>query len=344
MMTNRNFGEHEMNVAYDKFSIGEEDEDGHVFHSEDIATGNAGLTDFRFCLVGRFLTDKVINFQAMKNTMATLWRLGKGVFDLNRVIDSGPWTFDQHILILKRLRENEQPHRFPLFHTSFWIQVYNLPIGFLSEKVLINIGNNIGEFQSSDPNNPMGVWRNYMRIRVSIDIRKPLKRRLPLKKDGGDWFWVEFKYERLNTFCFICGLLRHSEKICPKLYDCDAADITRSYGPEMKAPTHRNAMSSGERWLRLELPKESVANSGNFNSSLNGTVVNEMNASKSGISNNTKFANNIGSDGRDSMENIMSLQALPVVQVTSSQRLDKGKEVVSFANGLDLTQVVERYG
>ena len=73
--------------------------------------------------------------------------------------------------------------------------MYNLPIGFLSEKVLINISNNIGEFQSSNPNNLMGVWRNYMRIRVSIDVRKPLKRRLRLKKEGGDWFCVDFKYE-----------------------------------------------------------------------------------------------------------------------------------------------------
>ena len=72
MTSNKDSGEHEINVAYDKFSIGEEDKDGLVFHSEDIATGNAGLTDFRFYLVGRFLTDKVINFPAMKNTMAAL--------------------------------------------------------------------------------------------------------------------------------------------------------------------------------------------------------------------------------------------------------------------------------
>lgn len=44
------------------------------------------------------------------------------------------------------------------------------------------------------------------------------------------------------------------------------------------------------------------------------------------------------------MENILSLQALPVVQTTSSQQIDKGKDVVSFENGLDFTHVVERYG
>ena len=107
--------------------------------------------DFCNCLVGRFLTDKVISFLAMKNIMASLWRPGRGVcikdllptlflfqffheIDIKRVIDSGPWTFDQHILIIQRLRIDEQPQNVPLFHTSFWIQIYNLPIGFQSEK------------------------------------------------------------------------------------------------------------------------------------------------------------------------------------------------------------------
>ena len=81
--------------------------------------------DSRYCLVGRFLTDKVINFAAMKNTMAALWRLGRGVcikdlsptlflfeffyeIDIKRVLDSGPRTFDQHILLIHRLGADEQ--------------------------------------------------------------------------------------------------------------------------------------------------------------------------------------------------------------------------------------------
>lgn len=313
--------EPEMHAAYDTFSIEEEEEDGLVFQTDDIGIGQEGLIDARYCLVGRFLTDKVINFPAVKNTMAALWRPGKGVcikdlsptlflfqffheVDLKRVIDSGPWTFDQHILILKRLGENEQPHRVHLFHTLFWVQVYNLPIGFLSEKVLTNIGNYIGEFQASDPNNFMGVWRNYMRLRVSIDVRKPLKRRLRLKKEGGEWFWVEFKYERLNTFCFICGLLGHTKKLCPKLYDRVDAELVRPYGPEMKAPTRRNAMSVGERWLRSAPPEDSVLNFGRSTDFGKETDLNAKNASKLGVSKSANILNISGNDGCELMESI----------------------------------------
>ena len=35
--------------------------------------------DLRFCLVGRFLTNKPISFVAMKTTMTSVWAPGKGL-------------------------------------------------------------------------------------------------------------------------------------------------------------------------------------------------------------------------------------------------------------------------
>ena len=173
--------EAEVREVYSQLSIDEEEEVGLVFKEDEIQAEKEENLNLQFCLVGRFLIDKAINFPAMKNTMAGLWRPGKGIcikdlsptlflfqffheVDIQKVLDSGPWTFDQHLLIMKRLGKDEQPQSVPLFHTSFWIQVYNLHIGFLTAKVLQNIGNFIGEFQSSDANNFIGVWRNYMRI------------------------------------------------------------------------------------------------------------------------------------------------------------------------------------
>lgn len=141
--------------------------------------------------------NKVINFTVMKNTMASIWPPGKGVcikdlsptlfllkffheIDVYRVLELGPWTFDQHILLVKRLEENEQPQTVPLFFASCFIQIYNLPIGFMSKFFLKNIGNYVDAFLDSDEHNFMGVWRTHMRIQVSIDVRKLLKRRMKL--------------------------------------------------------------------------------------------------------------------------------------------------------------------
>ncbi|KAH9705864.1 CCHC-type domain-containing protein [Citrus sinensis] len=271
-------------------SIEDEEEDGLIIEGEDIDDGNKVNIDYRCCLVGRFLTDKVINFAAMKNTMASLWRPGKGVcikdlsptlflfqffheIDINRVLESGPWTFDQHILLVKRLDENELPQNVPLFLVDFWIQMYNLPVGFMYEKILKNIGDYVGIFLGSDEHNFMGVWRTYMRIRVSIDVRKPLKRRMKIKKEGGEWICIDFKYERLNIFCFICGLLGHTEKQCPKLYDCPSNEIVKVYGHWLKAPSRRGQMNSGEKWLRSMMPEENNNGKGNIDKFAGAMVV-----------------------------------------------------------------------
>ena len=103
----------------------------------------------------------------------------------------------------------------------------------------------------------MGVWCNYMCIRVSMDVRKPLKRRMKLKKAGGDWILVDFKYERLNIFCLTCGLLGHTARQCPKLYNCPKGEIVPVYGHWLKVPTRRNVINSGERSL-LQGPLETV--------------------------------------------------------------------------------------
>ncbi|XWS07884.1 hypothetical protein CRYUN_Cryun41cG0030700 [Craigia yunnanensis] len=54
----------------------EEEEDGLIL--EDIPN-EASAIDFQWCLVGRFLTDRVINLMTMKNTLASTRRPVKGV-------------------------------------------------------------------------------------------------------------------------------------------------------------------------------------------------------------------------------------------------------------------------
>ncbi|CAN1293088.1 hypothetical protein LINPERPRIM_LOCUS21885 [Linum perenne] len=75
------------------------------------------VNDFSLRLVGFLLTDKNYNFQAFQNTIAGLWRPGRGVsfkdigsklmlirfnhiVNLLRVLELGPWSFDYGLLIL----------------------------------------------------------------------------------------------------------------------------------------------------------------------------------------------------------------------------------------------------
>nr|POE99626.1 hypothetical protein CFP56_49353 [Quercus suber] len=53
-----------------------------------------------------------------------------------------------------------------------------------------------------------------MRIKVELPIDKPLRRGGNVVSLDGEKFWVNFKYEWLPTFCFLCGKLGHDGKHC----------------------------------------------------------------------------------------------------------------------------------
>lgn len=58
-----------------------------------------------------------------------------------------------------------------------------------------------------------------MRIKMQIDVSIPLKRKKKIKIGVGESVVVNFKYEKLLTFCFICGMLDHTESRCDKLFE-----------------------------------------------------------------------------------------------------------------------------
>ncbi|MBA0609088.1 hypothetical protein Godav_021211 [Gossypium davidsonii] len=87
---------------------------------------------YDLCLVRYCLTTSVVHFLAMKNTMANLWHPlgGIQISDLgekcylfhffHEVDGSGtPWTFNNHLLVLHRLRDGEDPNIVPLVFMDF---------------------------------------------------------------------------------------------------------------------------------------------------------------------------------------------------------------------------------
>lgn len=117
-----------------------------------------------------------------------------------------------------------------LQETKMWVQVYDIPRGLLSVHILKSVGESIGRYVKSDPANFNGVWKSFVRVRVIINVEKPLKRRMKIKREGTESSWINFKYKRLSTFCFVCGKLGHSERECPVVYAHPDKVVSRAYG------------------------------------------------------------------------------------------------------------------
>lgn len=274
-MASSSYSIEDLGERWDEFQI-EEEEGGVLFDESEVLKDEV---DARWCLVGRLLSDRPVDFDALRNVMASLWRPGKGMFvkeldvnkylfqffhevDIQRVMEGSPWTFNKVPLIIDRLKQGENPRAVTLNKMEIWVQVYDLKVGFMSEKVLIVIGNYIGEFVTSCSKNFTGIWRDYLRVRVQIDIDKPLKRRMKIQRTKDEGYWVNFKYERVPTFCFICGVIGHSERFCHRLFEKELDAIVKPYGLFMKAPDRRSSKQIGAKWLRDNMARPLFENSG----------------------------------------------------------------------------------
>jgi hypothetical protein len=225
--------------------------------------------DVTLCLVGRFLHDRPVKFNNMKVRLAEVWRPVKSMsvkeasqgrylfkffhpLDIEAVIKGGPWTFDNFTLIVERLKVGVPLHDIPLFHVNFWVQIYNILVGMMLEKVGKGLANYIGEFLEYDKNNNTSFYRQYMRVKVRVDVRKPLRIEKKIVVNGGAGGVVKFKYEKIGLFCFVCGILGHSETKCEILYAMERDDGRRSWSNEIRADARRPGGRIDSRWLREE--------------------------------------------------------------------------------------------
>lgn len=220
-----------------------------------------------FYLVGRFLTDRPIRFHIMKSKMAEFWQPVCGVAvkqagtnlyvfrffhprDMEKVLKKGPWSFDGYTLILGLLQQGQIPTSVALNHVPFWVQIHDVPVGGMTTTTGKQLGNFIGEFMEYDEKNNSNFLSTFMRIRVLVDIRKPLKRFKKIKTKVGS-HEVKFKYERLGSLCYYCGILGHNEDSCRNLFQSPNDDGVRMWNADLRVKLNKNHISgSSSRWLR----------------------------------------------------------------------------------------------
>ncbi|KAK2353425.1 hypothetical protein QL285_091046 [Trifolium repens] len=122
----------------------------------------------------------------------------------------------------------------------------------MKETVGQRLANYIGTFVEYDKNNNSSFWRQYMRIRVKIDVRQPLKKEAKVKNKEGNLCVVTFKYEKLGIFCFLCGIMGHGENRCEVRYSMEQDDGRRGWSADIRADSRRQGGRLSSRWLREE--------------------------------------------------------------------------------------------
>lgn len=157
--------------------------------------------------------------------------------------------------MLKELARDVPPVQMKFTHSPFWIQVHDMPLLCMNKGVGTKIGESLGELEDVDVAGDGVRWGRCLRLRVNIDLHKPLERGRALNL-GEKAYWVNFKYEKLPLLCFYCGRILHARRGCEK--------------KPSQCQYDEDGVKEWGTWLRAEEPRRRYGGGGGGNSGEGG--------------------------------------------------------------------------
>ncbi|KAM1743562.1 hypothetical protein ACFX12_013443 [Malus domestica] len=91
--------------------------------------------------------------------------------------------------------------------------------------------------------------RGFQRVRLLINTAKPLVNGCWLSRENNRDTWVEFRYERLQDFCYRCGHLNHVNNECT--FEASKGEET-GFGDKPQAFDLTGSQNDGNKALRVE--------------------------------------------------------------------------------------------
>ncbi|MED6119112.1 hypothetical protein PIB30_008921 [Stylosanthes scabra] len=162
-----------------------EEEELVIYEEGDIVES---VQKCKHSIVGRLITDKAINPSWVHNDMYNIWRRPAG-FQMKEIQEKLYQFFFEKEGDMKRVLKGS-----PWMFRNSWL---------LMEKWERSKSPKEMEFTKAE-------------ARVKINVERPINRgtNMGSKEDGITW--VDFKYEKLPTFCYHCGIIGHDENCRPE--------------------------------------------------------------------------------------------------------------------------------
>ncbi|KAL0291267.1 UNVERIFIED_CONTAM: hypothetical protein Sangu_2538900 [Sesamum angustifolium] len=127
---------------------------------------------------GRLLSNRSYRYEALRSSLQSMLLPVKGMevkqlhegrflIRFNHVINKRTlerclWSFEKNILILKAIRELENPMQVTLEECDFFVHIHELPLSMMNLGVAILIGNRIGVFRDMEMDDSEYAWGAYL--------------------------------------------------------------------------------------------------------------------------------------------------------------------------------------
>ncbi|KAL5764722.1 hypothetical protein ACOSQ2_017316 [Xanthoceras sorbifolium] len=106
--------------------------------------------------------------------------------DKRRVLMGGPWSFDKCLIVLEEPLGDGKFLDMGFTNVQFWVQLHNVPLVCMTKEIGWALGNKIGRVTDIDVGATGDCLGRFLRVRVVIDVTKPLNRYLRVCLSEGD--------------------------------------------------------------------------------------------------------------------------------------------------------------
>ncbi|MBA0701079.1 hypothetical protein Goari_027451 [Gossypium aridum] len=212
-------------------------------------------------------TGKLYNPESFRAQMKSIWktkkkfeiqRVSQNLFlivfeleeDLETIMEGRPWLFCKSLILFNRLSQEVERDQISINSSPFWIKIDSHLPDFDKKDLMHAIGVTFG-----------GVIRSKIsdtccRLRINLDVRKPLRRGIFVSSLNVKKMWVPFKYENLSIFCFGCGRMGHGITDCTQIIPVRKSKISSDppYSLALKAKSKlvgKESMKFNAMWRNM---------------------------------------------------------------------------------------------
>jgi hypothetical protein len=177
--------------------------------------------------IAKLMSDKPAHAEAMEEALGRIWcplrglqckDLGENIFlftfhqesGKRKALHDGPWMFSKSLLVVEDFVPSKTLKQYEFRTVPIWVRIFSLPLGDMNRATGEILGAEIGDFLEVDVGDDGVAPGQYLRVKVRIDITKPLMRGITLDledepeeiQEERKGHWCRFEYEYLPVFLF----------------------------------------------------------------------------------------------------------------------------------------------
>jgi hypothetical protein len=218
-----------------------------------------GIKNCKHSLIGKLLSEKIVPKQIIFNTLLGIWGNPKGLQiteveggyyhitmdmegDLKRAVRGNPWTIRNVWLMVKQWDREKNPTDLEFHKVPTWLQLWGLPLHCKTVTMGKHLGSQLGVVEEAAIYDFPDKAR-IVKIKVQLDITDPIKPGIFIGNTKDGIKWVDFRYENLPMFCFLCGLIGHNENNCSNPHQPVEEGEINPRGPWLRSNSYGRRVS-----------------------------------------------------------------------------------------------------